>query len=165
MADTPIQKADDRRGQLEARLAEKSRRITNRFDVFESDVGRSPVVVASRFLRRKSVRIGVAVGAGVLTGLWLISRSRKATAPWDDGVDELADRLAKSVAKRVSKGEDVKEAVREAVHRNPPVLHLTEKHGILKEAASQLSRVVSTALVKEISRQVSAYVDRRKDPE
>jgi hypothetical protein len=163
--DNPVTTGADRRSQVKARLAEKSRRITDRFEVFESGAGSSPVAVASRMLSRKSVRIGLAAGAGALVGLWLMTRSRKTSAPWDDGVDELADRLAKSVAKRVEKGDDLKDAVRKAVHQNPPVLHLEEKHGIFREAISQLSRVLSSALVKEVTRQVSSYLDRRKDSE
>lgn len=165
MAEVLLKKGTDRRRQIEAQLADKSRRISDRFDVFESDMWRSPAAVASRLLSGKKVRIGLVVGAGLLTGLWLVTRKRKTTAPWDEGVDELADRLSKSVSKQVEKGKDVREAVRDAVHRNPPVLHLEEKHGIIKEIVSQLSRVVSTALVKEISHRVSAYVDRSKDSE
>lgn len=161
MAEVPVA---GRRSELEARLAEKSRKITDRFEVFESGVAKSPLATARRVLKRKSVRIGLAVGAGALTGLWLVSRSRKSSAPWDEGVDQLAERLAKSVSKRVEKGENLRDAVRDAVHRNPPVLQLNEKHGIIKEAIAQMSRVVSTALISEFTRQVSAYVDRRKDP-
>lgn len=162
---SPVKPGQDRRKQVEARLAEKSRRISDRFDVFESGAGKSPVAVASRLLSRKSVRIGVAVGAGALVGLWFMTRPRKATSPWDEGVDALAERLTESVSKRMDKGDDLKDAVRKAVHQNPPLLHLEEKHGIIKEAVSQLSRVVSSALLREVTRQVSAYLDRRKDPE
>lgn len=85
--------------EVEEKLRSKGEDISNRFESIESHIpGRkNPIVIA--FRDKKSLKIGLAVGAGLLVGLFLFrSRSGRGQPDYGDGLDGLSGKLGRRIS-------------------------------------------------------------------
>ena len=142
--------------EVEEKLRSKGEDISNRFESIESNIpGRkNPIVTA--FREKKSLKIGLAVGAGLLVGLFLF-RSRSGRGQPDygdglDGLDGLSGKLGRRISDMLENGEDADEAVRRALREHPPVLQYGPgAEGVFSGALKQLTRVGANILASELS--------------
>jgi len=139
--------------EVEEKLRSKGEDISNRFESIESHIpGRkNPIVTA--FREKKSLKIGLAVGAGLLVGLFLFrSRSGRGQPDYSDGLDGLSGKLGRRISDMLENGEDVDEAVRRAFREYPPVLQYGPgTEGVFSGALKQLTRVGANILASELS--------------
>lgn len=163
MAHKPVPAAKPGRAELEARLANASRRIASRFERLESHIPAGPTAKAKQLLSNKRVRIGLMAGAGMLAGWLLVRRSKRSCSPYADGLEAISDRLAQSVADRLRDGASPEEAVSGAVRDTPPVLHLREAPGILSEFVSVLSKTVSSVVAKEVGKHLLTFLSKVRE--
>ncbi len=139
--------------EVEEKLRSKGEDISNRFGSIESDIPGRKNPLLTAFRERKSLKVGLAVGAGLLVGLFLVrSRSGRNQPDYGDGLDGLSGKLGRTISDMLENGEDADEAVRRALREHPPVLQYGPgTEGVLAGALKQLTRMGANILASELS--------------
>ena len=139
------------RDQVEERLRSRESSISERLESIESAVPGKALARVKSMSESTKWKIGAAVGAGLLIGLFFATRkSSKGDLGFEDGMDRLADKLAKRIAHEIKKGRDPDEAVRRAMDDIPPVLNLNKKEqGVIGDALSQFARIAAQQAAKK----------------
>ena len=139
--------------EVEEKLRSKGEDISNRFESIESHIPGRKNLIVTAFREKKSLKIGLAVGAGFLVGLFLFrSRSGRGQPDYGDGLDGLSGKLGRRITDMLENGEDADEAVRRALREHPPVLQYGPgTEGVLTGALKQLTRVGANILASELS--------------
>jgi len=148
--------------EVELKLQEKSEAISGRFTTLEAQMpsipGRKNLVVKA-IRGKKGVKLGLAVGAGLLVGALLFRRgSSRSDYNYGGGLDQLSLKLSRKIARLIENGHSADDAVRTALDDVPPVLSFSEEsEGIIAGALKQLARSGTTLLATELSN----YLKRR----
>ncbi len=142
--------------EVEEKLRSKGEDISNRFGSIESHIPGRKNLLLTAFREKKSLKVGLAVGAGLLVGLFLIrSRSGRDQPGYGngvDGLDGLSGKLGRKISDMLENGEDADEAVRRALREHPPVLQYGPgTEGVMTGALKQLTRVGANILASELS--------------
>lgn len=142
------------REELEARLKEKAKSISSRFDKFESSLPGKNIKVPEVLKKKRNIKLGLAIGAGFLIGYKLLNRNGSGSQrDYGEGLERLADRLGDAISDRLKRADSPKEAVREALEENPPIVQVNSaKEGPLSGAVRQLLNSGSSVLVSEFGR-------------
>lgn len=142
------------REELEARLKEKTKSISSRFDKFESTLPGKNIKVPDVLKKKKNIKVGLAIGAGFLIGYKLLNRSgSNSRGDYGEGLERLADRLGDAISDRLKRADSPEDAVREALEDNPPIVQMNSgKEGPLSGAIRQLLKSGSSVLVSEFGR-------------
>jgi len=142
------------REELEARLKEKAKSISSRFDRFESSLPGKNLSIPPALKKKKNIKLGLAIGAGFLIGYKLLNRGQsKSGGDYGEGLERLADRLGDAISDRLKRADSPKSAVREALEDNPPIVQMNnEKEGALSGAIRQMLNSGSSLLVAEFGR-------------
>ncbi len=154
------------RVEVEQKLQQKGEDISERFETIESQIPGRKNAIVKAVREKKGIKIGLAVGAGLLVGMMLFrGRSPRDDFDYGDGLDRLSGKLAQKIRRMIDRGEEPEEAVRKALSDVPPVMSFSEENeGILTGALKQLARTGTSILAAELSEYLKSRLASEKDP-
>lgn len=146
------------KAELEAKLKAKGEEISGRFDALESRIPGSGSKVGSVLLNKRSAKVGLAIGAGFLVGVFVLGRRRRSSGiDFGEELDHLSDRLGSEIARRLSRGMSPDDAARNALEDVPPVVEVgAGSESVWSGAARQLIKSASSVVAAELGNWLQA---------
>jgi len=153
------------RAEVEQKLQRKGEEISGRFENIESQIPGRKNAIVKAVREKKGLKIGMAVGAGLLVGMMLFRRkSSRDRFDYGDGLDRLSTKLTRKIHGFMDRGEAPEDAVRKALGDVPPLMSFSEENdGILTGALKQLARTGTSILAAELSEYLKSRLSKEED--
>jgi hypothetical protein len=140
------------RRQVEDRLSRSAGAISARIEAIETELPVKPQALRRIAEQKKTVKVSLAVVAGLGTVLFLRRVLRPGRSTYQEGVDRVSSVISRSIVKNLKKGMTSEEAVRSAMHKRPPVVQMGAdgSHGFWATLVNQSVRQVISSLAPEL---------------